>query len=53
MALEVYFSYSFSLFFAPFHYCFFLIARYYAINNSENPSKNSSKIIYEKNLNSY
>lgn len=51
--MKLRFSCPFWLFFAPFHYCFFLIARYYAINNSEKPSKNNSKSIYEKNQNSF
>jgi hypothetical protein len=51
--LEAYFSHPFRLFFAPFYHCFLLIARYYAVNNDKNPSKNNSKMIHEKIPNSY
>jgi hypothetical protein len=51
--LEVYFSYPFRLFFAPFCYYFLLITRYYAENNNKNPSKNNSKSIHEKIPDSY
>jgi len=48
MSQKTSFSHYFRLFFASFHHCFLLIARYYTVNNSVNLSKMNSEIITKK-----
>jgi len=51
--MKLCFSHPFRLFFVSLRYCPLLIARYYAVNNNTNTSKNNSKSIHEKIQNNF